>query len=69
MLERFFEWYITQYAAMQGDLLKSICEKLVAEDWSIDTPRAPERGGSMTMVIWESYGFRLGTLAKLQATS
>jgi hypothetical protein len=67
VLERFFEWYITRYAAKQGDVLKKICEKLVAEDWSIDTLRAPERGGSMTMAIWESYGFRLGTLAKLQA--
>jgi len=67
VLERFFEWYITRYAGVQGDILKTICEKLVAEDWSIDTLRTPERGGSMTMAIWESYGFRLGTLAKLQA--
>jgi hypothetical protein len=64
VLECFFEWYITRCAAIQGDVLKGICEKLVAEDWSVDTLRAPGRGGSMTM---ESYGFRLGTLAKLQA--
>ena len=36
VLERFFEWYIPRYAAIQGDVLKTICEKLVAEDWSID---------------------------------
>jgi hypothetical protein len=39
---------------------------LVAEDWSIDTLRAPEREGSMTVVIWEAMAFDWA-LAKLQA--
>jgi hypothetical protein len=58
--ERFFEWYITRYTAIQGDVLQAICEKLVDRTGvDIDTQRAPERGSSMTMAFdwahWRNY--------------
>jgi hypothetical protein len=45
-----------------------ICRKLVDEDWSIDNLRTELKGGAITPAIWERYGFRMGTLAKIQST-
>ena len=67
VVQQFFEWYIGKHGLKQVEVLEGICEKLVIEDWSLDLLRTEAKGGSMTAEIWSSYGFKLGTLAKLQS--
>ncbi|KAI9766235.1 MAG: hypothetical protein M1840_006649 [Geoglossum simile] len=60
ILSQFFDWLTVKPNA-------PIKNKLLNEDWSLDALRDERRGGAMTYTIWESYGFKLGTLAKIRS--
>ena len=49
------------------ELLENVKNKLLDEDWNLDTLRDERKGGAMTTAIWESYGFKLGTLANIRS--
>jgi hypothetical protein len=66
VLRQFFEWYIKHYAAQQKETFTEIYMKLVDEDWCLDDIRTESKGGAMRPEVWERYGFKLGTLAKIQ---
>ncbi|KAI9759721.1 MAG: hypothetical protein M1840_003094, partial [Geoglossum simile] len=67
VLTQFFDWLTAKSNASQAELLESVKNKLLDEDWSLDALRDDRRGGAMTSTIWESYGFKLGTLAKIRS--
>ncbi|KAI9765482.1 MAG: hypothetical protein M1840_007308 [Geoglossum simile] len=67
VLTQFFDWLTAKSNASQAELLESVKNKLLDEDWSLDALRDERRGGAMTSTIWESYGFKLGTLAKIRS--
>ncbi|KAI9765687.1 MAG: hypothetical protein M1840_007245 [Geoglossum simile] len=67
ILSQFFDWLTAKPNALQADLLESIKNKLLNEDWSLDALHDERRGGAMTYTIWESYGFKLSTLAKIRS--
>lgn len=67
VLAQFFDWLIAKSSAQQLELLESVKNKLLDEDWNLDTLRDERKGGAMTATIWESYGFKLGTLANIQS--
>ncbi|KAI9764941.1 MAG: hypothetical protein M1840_007966 [Geoglossum simile] len=66
ILMQFFDWLISRSGEQQKETLEHIRDKLLDEDWNLDTLRNERKGGEMTMAIWESYGFRLGTLANIR---
>ncbi|KAI9769798.1 MAG: hypothetical protein M1840_003792 [Geoglossum simile] len=65
VLSQFFDWLIVKSSVQQIELLEGIKNKLLDEDWNLDTLRDERKGGAMTIRIWESYGFKLGTLANI----
>ncbi|KAH0562442.1 hypothetical protein GP486_002867 [Trichoglossum hirsutum] len=67
VLAQFFDWLILKSSDQQRELLEHIKSKLLDEDWNLDTLRDERKGGAMTLAIWESYGFKLGTLANIRS--
>ncbi|KAI9761717.1 MAG: hypothetical protein M1840_001721 [Geoglossum simile] len=65
VLIQFFDWLIAKSNAQQMEILDNIKNKLLDEDWNLDTLRDERKGGAMTTAIWESYGFKLGTVARM----
>ena len=49
------------------ELLENVKNKLLDKDWNLNTLCDERKGGAMTTAIWESYGFKLGTLANVQS--
>ncbi|KAI9763811.1 MAG: hypothetical protein M1840_009065 [Geoglossum simile] len=52
--------------AIRMEILDNIKNKLLDENWNLDTLCDERKGGAMTTAIWESYGFKLGTLANIR---
>ena len=67
LLDRFFDWLILRSSEQRRVVLKDIQSKLLDEDWNLETLRDDRKGGAMTTDIWESYGFKLGTLAHIRS--
>ena len=70
LLGQFFDWLADQQgfrSKQQRALLEPIKEKLMEDQWNIDTlkPRKPDDG--MTLDIWEAYGFKIGLLARIRS--
>ncbi|KAI9769483.1 MAG: hypothetical protein M1840_003960 [Geoglossum simile] len=63
--------YLSIWKAMvnnkEMEILDNIKNKLLDEDWNLDTLCDERKGGAMTTAIWESYGFKLGTLANIRS--
>ncbi|KAH0541576.1 hypothetical protein GP486_008704, partial [Trichoglossum hirsutum] len=66
ILAQFFDWLIYRSNEQQRESLEHIKDRLLDEDWNLDTLRDERKGGAMTTAIWESYGFKLGTLANIR---
>jgi hypothetical protein len=67
LLAQFFDWFILRSNQQQKEALENIRTKLLDEDWNLDTLREERKGGAMTIAIWESYSFKLGTLANIRS--
>jgi hypothetical protein len=67
LLAQFLDWFILRSSAYQKEALENIRGKLLDEDWNLETLRDERKGGAMTAAIWESYGFKLGTLANIRS--
>lgn len=67
LLAQFLDWFILHSSTHQKEALENIRSKLLDEDWNLETLRDERKGGAMTAAIWESYGFKLGTLAKIRS--
>ena len=67
LLAQFFDWFILRSSIQQKEALENIRSKLLDEDWNLETLRDERKGGAMTVAIWESYGFKLGTLANIRS--
>jgi hypothetical protein len=67
LLSQFFDWFILRSNIQQKETLENIRSKLLDEDWNLETLREERKGGAMTVAIWESYGFKLGTLANIRS--
>ncbi|KAI9760555.1 MAG: hypothetical protein M1840_002393 [Geoglossum simile] len=67
VLIQFFDWLITKSNTQQMEILDNIKNKLLDKDWNLDTLRDEQKGRAMMTAIWESYGFKLGTLANIQS--
>ncbi|KAI9768072.1 MAG: hypothetical protein M1840_005106 [Geoglossum simile] len=67
VLAQFFNWLTVESNIKQMELLENVKNKLLDEDWNLDTLRDERKGGAMTTAIWESYGFKLGTLANIRS--
>jgi hypothetical protein len=67
LLAQFFDWFILHFGRQQKEALENIQSKLLDEDWNLETLRNERKGGAMTVAIWESYGFKLGTLANIRS--
>jgi hypothetical protein len=66
ILSQFFVWLMAQPgydSERQRQILESIRDTLVDEDWDLDTLKSPDQ---MTIEIWKEYGFKLGTLPRLR---
>ncbi|KAI9770770.1 MAG: hypothetical protein M1840_003020 [Geoglossum simile] len=66
ILTQFFDWLICRSSEQQKESLEYIKSRLLDEDWNLDTLHNERKGGAMTMAIWESYSFKLGTLANIR---
>ncbi|KAI9768075.1 MAG: hypothetical protein M1840_005109 [Geoglossum simile] len=66
ILMQFFDWLIGRSGEQQKETLEHIRDKLLDEDWNLDTLRNERKGGEIIIAIWESYGFRLGMLANIR---
>jgi len=67
LLSQFFDWFILRSNIQQKETLENIRSKLLDEDWNLETLCEERKGGAMTVAIWESYGFKLGTLANIRS--
>jgi hypothetical protein len=67
ILAQFFDWLILRSSKQRRVVLKDIQSKLLDEDWNLETLRDDHKGRAMTTAIWESYGFKLGTLAHIRS--
>ena len=67
LLGQFFDWFILRFGRQQKEALENIRSKLLDEDWNLKTLCKEHKGGAMTVAIWESYGFKLGTLANIRS--
>jgi hypothetical protein len=67
ILAQFFDWFIQRSSVQQREALGDIQRKLLNEDWNLETLRDERKGGAMTVAIWESYSFKLGTLANIRS--
>jgi hypothetical protein len=66
VLHQFFEWYIEHHAPQQRTTMEAICTRLIEEDWTLDSLRTEAKGGAITQSLWQGFGFRSGTLVKIQ---
>jgi hypothetical protein len=48
-------------------MLEEIKDKLLDENWTVDSLKEKKDGLSITNEIWQSYGFKLGTLASIRS--
>jgi hypothetical protein len=67
ILAQFFDWFIQRSSEQQREMLGDIRQKLLDEDWNLETLCDKRKGGAMTVAIWESYSFKLDTLANIKS--
>lgn len=69
LLSQFFEWLANQpdfSSERQRAILEPIKDKLVEEEWDIDSLKSQKPGEGMTSEQWENYSFKIGTLHRIR---
>jgi hypothetical protein len=69
LLSQFFEWLANQpefSSERQRAILEPIKDKLVEEEWDIDSLKSQKPGEGMTSDQWENYDFKIGMLHRIR---
>jgi hypothetical protein len=70
LLGQFFDWLVSQpgfNSKQQRVLLEPIKEKLMEDQWNIDSFKPRKLDEGITIEIWETYGFKIGLLARIKS--
>ena len=51
---------------VQKEVMLEIYNQLADKDWSLDDICVESKGGFIAVLDWQSYGFKLGILAKIR---
>ena len=70
LLGQFFDWLVNQpgfNSEQQRALLEPVKEKLMEDQWNIDSFKPRKQDEGITMEIWETYSFKIGLLARIKS--
>ena len=70
LLGQFFDWLANEpefSSERQRASLEAVKDKLVEEEWNIESLKSKKPGEGMTLDQWERYGFKIGMLVRIRS--